>query len=132
MKAGRKVVLPACVVRKLEVDERVKSFNCGDADLNDFILYEAGAYQKALLAVTYVCETTDGREIAAYFSLANDRISLTDFQNNTMFNRFRKRLFVNRKRLKSYPATKICRLAVSGDLQRQHIGEMVVLFITTR
>ena len=50
MKAGRKVVLPACVVRKLEVDERVKSFNCGDADLNDFILYEAGAYQKALLA----------------------------------------------------------------------------------
>ena len=43
-------------VRKLSADEQIKSFNCGDADLNDFILNEAALYRKALLAVTYVFE----------------------------------------------------------------------------
>lgn len=32
--------------------------------------------------------------------IANDRISLSDFENKTEFNRFRKRQFVNEKRLK--------------------------------
>ena len=36
-----------CKVRKLQKDERVKSFNCGDDDLNDFILNESHHYQKA-------------------------------------------------------------------------------------
>ena len=43
-------------VRKLSADEQLKSFNCGDADLNDFLLNEATLYRKALLAVTYVFE----------------------------------------------------------------------------
>ena len=34
-------------IRKLQKDERVKSFNCGDDDLNDFILTESHHYQKA-------------------------------------------------------------------------------------
>ena len=107
------------IIRKLETDERVKSFDCGDADLNDFILNESGLYRKALLAVSYVFEAVDDinhEHIAAYFSLANDRVSMTDFPNKTEFNRFRKHRFVNEKRLKSYPAAKICRLAVNQDL----------------
>ena len=104
-------------IRKLGIDERVKSFDCGDADLNDFILNESGLYRKALLAVTYVFEADDDvnhEHIAAYFSLANDRVSLTDFLSKTEFNRFRKHRFVNKKRLKSYPAAKICRLAIKS------------------
>ena len=34
-------------IRKLQKDERVKSFNCGDDDLNDFLLNESHHYQKA-------------------------------------------------------------------------------------
>ena len=118
----------AYLIRKLGTDERVKSFDCGDADLNDFILSESGLYRDALLAVTYVFEAVDdvNREhVAAYFSLANDRVSLSDFPNKTEFNRFRKHRFVNEKRLKSYPAAKICRLAVSQELKGQHIGEFL-------
>lgn len=37
----------ACKVRKLRKDEKVKSFDCGDDDLNDFILNESHHYQKA-------------------------------------------------------------------------------------
>ena len=119
-------------IRKLEINEKVKSFDCGDADLNDFILNESGLYRKALLSVTYVFEADDDvnhEHIAAYFSLANDRISLSDFPNKTEFNRFRKHRFVNEKRLKSYPAAKICRLAVSQELKGKHIGELLTYSI---
>lgn len=40
------------------------------------------------------------KQVLAYFSLANDRVSLSDFDNKTEFNRFRKHRFVNEKRLK--------------------------------
>ena len=65
-----------------------------------------------------------GQQTVAYFSLANDRISLSDFENKTEFNRFRKHRFVNEKRLKSYPAAKIC-LSVKG----QSIGSFLLNFI---
>ena len=70
-------------IRKLQKDERVKSFNCGDDDLNDFILNKAILYRKSLLAVTYVFENIESKEVIGYFSLANDRVSLTDFENKS-------------------------------------------------
>lgn len=72
------------IVRRLKMKESVKSFDCGDTDLNDFILNESLLYRKALLAVSYVVEDKkDNNRVAAYFSLANDRISLTDFKDKT-------------------------------------------------
>ncbi|WP_455640740.1 GNAT family N-acetyltransferase [Parabacteroides sp.] len=115
------------VLRKLKEKETIKSFNCGDADLNDFLFNEAPLYSNALLAVTYIYE--DQNNVLAYFSLANDRISLTDFEHTTEFNRFRKRRFVNEKRLKSYPAVKICRLGVSENCKGSGIGTGLLNFI---
>lgn len=71
----------------------------------------------------------DANNVLAYFSLANDRISLTDFENKTKFNRFRKRRFVNEKRLKSYPAVKICRLGVSEECKGAGVGTGLLNFI---
>ena len=68
-------------VRKLQLGETIESFDCGDTDLNDFIINEAHHYRKALLAVTYVMEHRKTGEIVGYFSLANDRVSITDFEN---------------------------------------------------
>lgn len=116
-------------IRKLQKDERVKSFNCGDDDLNDFLLNRAITYKKALLAVTYVFENIESKEIIGYFSLANDRISLTDFENKTEFNRFRRNRFVNEKRMRSYPSIKICRLGINKDFHGKGIGSMLLNFI---
>lgn len=91
-------------IRKLDVNDKVASFDCGDNDLNDFILNESYLYRNELLAVTYVIEDKQGN-VLAYFSLANDKISITEFEDKTEFNRFKKR-FKNSKRLKSYPAVK--------------------------
>lgn len=91
--------------------------------MNDFILKESHLYRQALLAVSYVMENKrDNREVAAYFSLANDKVSLSDFESKTEFNRFRKQRFVNDKRLKSYPAVKICRLGVNLSVKGRSIG----------
>ena len=100
MKTSLQTPFSSYKIRKLEINEKVKSFDCGDADLNDFILNESGFYRQALLAVTYVFEAADDENhehIAAYFSLANDRVSMSDFPTKTEFNRFRRHRFVNEK-----------------------------------
>ena len=109
-------------IRKLQPGETVAAFDCGDSDLNEFILKEATLYREALLAVTYVVEDSESNAVLAYFSLANDRVSLSDFENKTEFNRFRKHRFVNEKRLRSYPAAKICRLVVENSVKGMHLG----------
>ena len=69
------------------------------------------------------------KQVLAYFSLANDRVSLSDFDNKTEFNRFRKHRFVNEKRLKSYPASKVCRLGVDISAKGMRIGSYLIDFI---
>lgn len=116
-------------IRRLGKGEVVKAFDCGDEDLNDFILNESILYMQARLAVTYVIEIK-GTDIAVgFFSLANDRISISDFQNKTEFNRFRKKRFINEKRLKSYPAAKICRLGIDLSAKGQSLGTFILDFI---
>ncbi len=115
-------------IRIIDEDTIVQNFDCGDLDLNDFIMSEAWLYQTARLAVTYLYESKTG-QVGAFFSLAHDRISLSDFENKTAFNHFRKRRFPNAKRLKSYPAIKICRLGVAKELRNMHIGTDLIYLI---
>ena len=51
-------------IRRLDINDRISNFNCGDEDLNDFILNESQLYRGEMLAVTYVeeiQEVKDGR-----------------------------------------------------------------------
>lgn len=116
-------------IRRLGKGESVLSFDCGDDDLNDFILNESVQYRQARLAVTYVIEIKNTNNVVGFFSLANDKISISDFENKTEFNRFRKQRFVNEKRLKSYPATKICRLGIDLSAKGLSLGTFILDFI---
>lgn len=118
-----------CRVRRLQIGDTIKEFDCGDEDLNDFLLNESSLYRNALLSVTYVVEHKKTNEVMAYFSLSNDKISITDFESKTEFNRFRKHKFVNEKRLRSYPAIKIGRLGIAKIAQHQSIGTYLLEFI---
>lgn len=118
-----------CVVRRLTIGEMVSEFDCGDEDLNDFLLSESNVYRSSLLAVTYVVEEKSTHRVIAYFSLSNDKVSISDFESKSDFNRFRKHKFVNQKRLRSYPAIKIGRLAISKSAQHQSIGTYLLEFI---
>lgn len=116
-------------IRRLKKDETISSFDCGDDDLNDFILNESQLYRKARLAVSYIIEDKSTKKVAGFFSLANDRISISDFESKTEFNKFRKHRFVNEKRIKSYPATKICRLGIDITAKGQSLGTFILDFI---
>lgn len=118
-------------IRKLTAADEVNGFDCGDEDLNEFIVKDAPLYAKSLLATTYVLQNRNTGKIIAYFSVANDRISINDFPSNTDFNRFRRHRFVNEKRLRSYPAVKICRLGIDKSAQGHQIGTFLIDFIGT-
>ncbi len=117
-------------IKKLNVYTITTDFDCGDEDLNDFIRNEANLYKKYLLAMPYVLTKKDNiNKILAYFTLANDKIAITDFATNSQFNKFKKANFNREKYLRSYPSVKIGRLAISKTLQGQGIGSYLLKFI---
>ena len=117
-------------VQKLEEDILTQDFDCGDEDLNDFIRNEVLFYKNQYLAMPYVLTKKDDiNKIWAYFTLANDKIAVTDFPSNSQFNKFKKENFSKEKYLRSYPSVKIGRLAISKELQGQGIGTHLLRFI---
>ena len=116
---------------RLDPTNGIKAFDCGDKDLNDFILNRAPEFQKYLLSVSYACvDVDDASKVYAYCSLANDKVAVGDFKDKTEFNRFRKKQgFPNEKRLKSYPAVKLCRLGVDESAKGCQIGTTVLDYI---
>ncbi len=116
-------------LRRLGENDIVSQFDCGDEDLNDFILTDASLYFKVRLATSYVLQDGDNGNVIGYFSLAHDRISLTDFPSNSAYNRFRKQFFAQGKMFKSYPALKICRLATDKKYHGEGIGAMIINMI---
>ncbi len=116
---------------RLDPTNGIKAFDCGDKDLNDFILNRAPEFQKYLLSVSYACvDVDDASKVYAYCSLANDKVAVGDFKDKTEFNRFRKKQgFPNEKRLKSYPAVKLCRLGVDESAKGRQIGTTVLDYI---
>lgn len=116
-------------LRRLGEIDVVNHFDCGDEDLNDFIRTDAPLYFKVRLATSYVLEDKETGRTIGYFSLAHDRISLTDFPSNSAYNRFRKQFFAQGKMFKSYPALKICRLATDKECRGEGIGAMIVNMI---
>lgn len=110
---------------RLTQDYNFGTFDCGETDLNDFLLMDAKDYASQLLAVTYLIEADDG--IAAYFALSNDRISLSESDKATW--RRIKKAFPYRKHRSDYPAVKIGRLAVDRRYQGQQIGTSILDFV---
>ena len=110
----------------------LKPFDCGDADLTDFFNNDCKQYLKELLAVTYIIE--NNKETMAFFSVLNDKITIRDVDDNSNWNKLRKRLH-HRKRFTSYPAMKIGRLGVNVNHKGKGYGTAIidylkVLFVT--
>lgn len=99
-------------------------FNCGDTDLNDFLVSDALNYQNELLAVTYLLIDKQST-VSAFFSLSNDALKDQDFEKWNSLSR----KIPNRKRRKDYPAVKIVRIGVDVSFTGQGIGSEIVFFI---
>ena len=97
---------------RLSPDYQFGSFDCGESDLNDFLLTDAKEYASRL---------------AAFFSLSNDRISLAESDKATW--RRIKNAFPHRKHRSDYPAVKIGRLGVDYRFKEQGLGTSILNFV---
>ena len=107
---------------KLSELETLKPFDCGDEDLNEFLMNDARFYDEQMLAHTYVF--MDDNEIVAYYCLLNDKISQTDL-DKSLWRKLRKNI-PHEKHYDSYPAVKIGRFAVSQKYSGQSIGTSII------
>ncbi len=103
----------------------IKHFDCGDVDLNDFLLNDSKSYLDKLLAVTYILETEN--ETIAFFSLLNDKIMVEDVDSGNQWKKWFKK--TTGKDFRSHPAVKLGRLGVSNTVKGRGIGTLILDYI---
>ena len=112
-------------VERLTLETEIDFFDCGDDDLNKFLMEDAKNYLADLFAVTYLIQTDT--EILAYFSLSNDRITRFDMDKSE-WNKMSRNI-ANNKRKKSYPSVKLGRLAVEQKSAQLGFGKLILYYI---
>lgn len=65
---------------RLSAETDLSGFDCGDEDLNDFLVEDAKGFLDKRIATSFILED-DGR-IVAYFCLLNDKISRQEVTNS--------------------------------------------------
>jgi len=103
---------------KVTSESDLTDFDCGDDDLNAFLIEDAKHFLDKRIATSFILMDEDN--IVAYFCLLNDKISRQDVTNG-QWKRIRGG-FPERKRFGSYPAIKIGRFAVSVRYKGHNIG----------
>lgn len=102
----------------LTLDYELTEFDCGDSDLNEFLLDDAKDFLRKHIANTFILE--DNKRIVAYFCLLNDKVSRLELINSRW-----KRIkdsFPESKQFRGYPSIKIGRFAVSSSYRGRGIG----------
>lgn len=110
---------------RLTLDYPLSEFDCGDSDLNEFLLEDAKHFLEKRVANTYILE--DESRVAAYFCLLNDKISRLEITNSRW--KKIKNSFPDNKHFRSYPSIKIGRFAVGIDYRGQHLGSELMTMI---
>jgi GNAT superfamily N-acetyltransferase len=94
-----------------------RSFDCGNAELNNYLRQIAGQHVRKSLARVYVgCEEDDPTRVVAYYSL-----NVCEIRSEELPESFRKK-FPSR-----IPAVRLGRLAVARANQRQGVGELMLV-----
>ena len=112
-------------VVRLTEDYIFGDFDCGNKDLNEFLLKDSKVYMDRRLAVTYIIESDN--DTVGYFSVSNDKLTVREVDKSAW--RKIKRFFNHEKHRSDYPAVKVGRLAVNKKYQGSDIGSDILNFI---
>lgn len=115
---------------ELTQENDIKPFDCGDTDLNGFLVEDAIAFHNKHIGKTFIIENDDETEILAYFCLLNDKITKIEASNSAW--KKVKKLFPHDKHFSSYPAIKIGRLAVATNHRSEGLGSSILTVIKDR
>jgi GNAT superfamily N-acetyltransferase len=120
--------LSDCKQVRLSADTKIKTFNCGDDDLNEFLFKDALSYLAELYAVTYLYEY--GADTVAFFSVSNDKITYDkESISESEWRRLCKPIPFVKRRRNGNPAVKIGRLGVNTKYQKKGIGTELLSYI---
>jgi GNAT superfamily N-acetyltransferase len=110
---------------RLDSQTNIGSFDCGSADLNEFLLEDALHYSSNLLAVTYLFKNQD--DVFAFLSVSNDKIHWDEkiFGTRSQYYKVLKDV-PSAKRLNTMPAVKLARLGVSLKYKRYGLGTQII------
>ncbi|WP_009964915.1 GNAT family N-acetyltransferase [Verrucomicrobium spinosum] len=102
------------------------SFDCGDADLNEWFRQDVVASTARLMTQTYALFHEGDTETLALVSVCNDAVRLEDLRDN---------ISIPEGKRHDWPAVKIARLGVLRELQRNNLGSHAInllkrMFIT--
>ena len=121
-------LLKDCNLELLSKPPEVESFDCGNADLNEFLFEEATLYDSELLGKTYLFRpTANPSDIVCFLTVSSD-----GFKVGHSTNRIRRKINKNIpwiKQRKVYPAVKIGRLGVNLRYQGLGVGSRLMYFI---
>ncbi len=113
---------------RLQPSTEISSFDCGNEDLNNFLVEDSKKHLSQLLAVTYLLRDAD--DVIAYFSVLNDSIIKQENVSNSRWkNRVLKYMPADKRGYKGHPAVKVGRLAVCREYQSQGIGAEIMDYI---
>lgn len=73
------------------------SFDCGDPDLNDFLITDAKNYLRSMMALTYLLEDENENKTVAYYSLLNDKI-VFDPDDKRFWNKLNRKIANDKRR----------------------------------
>jgi GNAT superfamily N-acetyltransferase len=123
------VILKILRLSRLDRGETIQPFDCGDYDLNEFLTEHAAEYESQMLAVTYLIEPKTRDRTIAFYSLLNDKVSISDVDSNRKWKKIFSDTLPKGKRFKIYPAVKIGRLGVDVSMKGQGIGTKIIDYI---
>lgn len=115
---------------QLTSEKELLPFQSEDEDLNNFLTEDAKNYSSDLMAQTYLFIDRENNQIAAYFSILNDKVAY-DPQSKGIWNRINRHIS-NNKRRRSYPSAKIGRLAVARGYAHCGLGSQILFFIKSK
>ena len=103
-------------IQLLGAQHRREGFDCGEAELNEFLVRQAGQQQRRGFGKTYVALADDGITVSGFVTLSAGQIATASLPDQS--------------RLPRYPAPmlRIGRLAVNLSHQGQGVGQDLLAF----
>jgi len=114
---------------RLSGESVIPEFDCDDTDLNEFLFEDSKDYSDRLIATTYLLVDSENDKTVAFFSVLNDKISVTDIESGRQWKKRIQSVLPTGKKFKSYPAVKLGRLGVHNDYKGQGIGRSIMDFL---
>jgi len=96
----------------------LKSFDCGEAILNNYLVKYASQDLKRYLTSVYICSLEDQKKVIGYYTLSSNRIDVLEISKDYT------------KKLPCYPylpAILIGRLAIDLKHQKNKIGKLLLM-----